>query len=51
MEGVRTNMKSKITVIMPVYNAEKYVGRALESLQNQSVKEINIICIDDGSTD
>lgn len=41
----------KVSVIVPVYNSEKYLERCLESLVNQTLKEIEIICIDDGSTD
>ncbi|MDE7253384.1 MAG: glycosyltransferase [Acetatifactor sp.] len=36
---------------MPVFNAEKYVGIALDSLLEQSFKDMEIICVDDGSTD
>ena len=41
----------KVSVIVPVYNVEKYVARCLESLVNQTLKEIEIIIVDDGSTD
>lgn len=41
----------KISVIIPVYNTEKYLKECLNSVINQSLKEIEIICIDDGSTD
>ena len=41
----------KVSIIMPVYNSEKYLSMALESLLNQTLKDIEIICIDDGSTD
>ena len=41
----------KISVIMPVYNSEKYLPMALESVLKQTLKEIEIICVDDGSTD
>ena len=40
-----------ISVIVPIYNVEKYVRKCLESLKNQTLRRIEIICIDDGSTD
>lgn len=40
-----------VSVIIPVYNVEKYVKDAVESIQNQSYKNLEIIIIDDGSTD
>ncbi len=40
-----------VSVIIPVYNTEKYLARCLESLNNQTLKDIEIICINDGSTD
>ena len=40
-----------ISVIIPVYNAEKYLDKCLESIINQSLKDIEIIFINDGSTD
>ena len=43
--------KIKISVIIPIYNAEKYLKRCLESIIEQSLKEIEIICVNDGSTD
>ena len=42
---------SKISVIIPVYNAEKYMRKSLDSLLNQTFKDLEIICINDGSTD
>ena len=42
---------SLISIILPVYNAEKYIERALKSLINQSYKNIEVLCIDDGSKD
>jgi lipopolysaccharide biosynthesis glycosyltransferase len=41
----------KISIIIPVYNASKYLIRCLNSVIHQTLKEIEIICIDDGSTD
>lgn len=44
-------MKAKIDVIVPIYNMEQYLSQCLESLANQSLCDIRIICINDGSTD
>ena len=41
----------KISVIIPVYNVEKYLRECLDSLLNQAFKDIEIICVNDGSTD
>ncbi|MBO5128773.1 MAG: glycosyltransferase family 2 protein [Oscillospiraceae bacterium] len=44
-------MQPKVSVIIPVYNIEKYLGQCLESVCNQTLKEIQVIAVDDGSTD
>lgn len=41
----------KVSVIVPVYNVEKYLRQCLDSIINQTLKEIEILCINDGSTD
>ncbi len=44
-------MNAKITVIVPVYNVVNYLNKCLESIVNQTLKEIEIILVDDGSKD
>ncbi|WP_288685978.1 glycosyltransferase family 2 protein, partial [uncultured Brachyspira sp.] len=41
----------KISVIVPVYNVEDYLKECLDSIINQTLKEIEILCIDDCGTD
>ena len=41
----------KVSIIIPVYNAEKYLEKCLNSVIKQTLKDIEIICINDGSTD
>ena len=46
-----TNDNSVISVIIPIYNVEKYLPKCLDSVINNSYKNLEIICIDDGSPD
>jgi len=46
-----SDSKPLISIIVPVYNVEAYVEQCLKSLQNQSLSDIEIICVNDGSTD
>lgn len=42
---------SKISVVIPIYNVERFIREALESVVKQTLKDVEIICIDDCSTD
>lgn len=44
-------MNDKISIILPVYNVEPYVGKCLESVLAQTHENLEVICVDDGSTD
>ena len=43
--------KYKISVIVPVYNVERYLDKCIESIIGQTYKNLEIILVDDGSTD
>ncbi len=45
------NQDTKVSVIVPVYNVEKYLDRCVESIVRQSYKNIEILLVDDGSRD
>lgn len=41
----------KVSIVIPIYNVEKYLAECLQSVCRQTLKEIEIICVNDGSTD
>ena len=41
----------KISVIMPVYNSSDFLSMSLDSVLNQTIDDIEVICVNDGSTD
>lgn len=43
--------KGLVTIVLPIYNVENYLDKCLESVVNQTYKNLEIICVDDGSTD
>lgn len=44
-------MECKISIVLPVYNTGEYLNKGIESLLKQTLKDIEIICVNDGSTD
>lgn len=44
-------MDKKITIVIPVYNSEKYIGRCIDSILNQTISNYKILVINDGSKD
>jgi glycosyltransferase involved in cell wall biosynthesis len=50
-DGVNPMAKAKVSIIVPTYNVEMYLEECLESIRRQTLHDIEIICINDGSTD
>lgn len=44
-------MENKLSVIVPVYNAERHLGRCVDSILSQSFSDFELILVDDGSSD
>lgn len=49
--SIKNNIDDLITVVMPVYKVEKYLQRAIDSVTNQTYKNLELILVDDGSPD
>lgn len=47
----QNNYVKKVSVLIPIYNQEKYLAKALDSLLNQTLKDFEVICVNDGSKD
>ena len=47
----RHAMEPKVSIVIPIYNVSQYLDQALESIKRQTLKDIEIICVNDGSTD
>ena len=45
------HMHVKVSVVVPIYNTEKYLEQCLQRIVSQTLKDLEIICVNDGSTD
>ena len=44
-------MAPKVSIVVPIYNLEEFVPRCLDALVNQTLEDIEILCVNDGSKD
>ena len=51
MYSIQSEEQYNVSVIMPVYNSAKYLKECLDSVLGQTLKQVQIICVDDDSTD
>ena len=51
LASVQENCTVKVSVVIPIYNAYDYLRPAMDSVLDQTLSDIEVICVDDGSTD
>ena len=51
MESKEIDQRPVVSIIIPIYNVENYIGKCIDSVINQTWKKIEIICVNDGTLD